>query len=120
MVLLIGLTAVAASAQRRGAGFGVRRVYRPIVVRPYYIRHDPFWYGSVWDNPYYYDPYLNERREKYYLEQEVRGDKRELNKHLEKYNADGVITDKERKELDDDYRDVDRAQRKLNKFNSER
>jgi hypothetical protein len=60
---------------------------------------------------------LIERRQKYYLEKELRGNKEELRKHLEKYNADGVITAKERKELDDDYRDVERAQRKLNEFN---
>jgi hypothetical protein len=116
MVLLIGSMAVIASAQRRGGG---RIVHRPVVVRQYYIRrHNPFRYWNTWGTPYYYyDPYLNERRQRNYLERELSGNKRELRKHLEKYNADGVITAKEREELDDDYRDVARAERELNRFN---
>lgn len=115
MVLLIGATAATASAQRRGGG---RVVQRPVIVRHYYIRPNPFWYWNTWRSPYYYyDPYLSVRRQRYDLERELSGNKRELRKHLEKYNADGVITAKEREELDDDYRDVARAERKLNQFN---
>jgi hypothetical protein len=113
-VLFIGLTAVDASAQRRGGG---RFIQRPVVVRQYYVRrYNPFWHRNYWYDSYFYDPYLSERRQRYYLESELNGNRRELRQHLEKYNADGVITAKERKELDDDYRDVARAQRKLNQF----
>ena len=116
MFLLIGLAAVDASAQqRRGGG---RVVQRPIVIRQYYVRPNPFWYWDSWRRPYYYyDPYLEARRQQYYLRRELAGNKEELRKHLEKYNADGVITAKEQRELDDDYRDVERAERKLGEFN---
>lgn len=114
-VLFIGLAAADASAQRRGGG---RFIQRPVVVRQYYVRryYNPYWYWNSWHNPYYFDPYLSERRQRYYLENELRGNREELRKHLEKYNADGVITAKERAELNDDYRDVERAQRKLRQF----
>ncbi|HEX8370306.1 MAG TPA: hypothetical protein VF604_17295 [Pyrinomonadaceae bacterium] len=113
-VLFIGFAAADASAQRRGGG---RFIQRPIVVRQYYVRrYNPYWHWNSWDSAYFYDPYLSARRQRYYLESELRGNREELRKHLEKYNADGVITVKERKELDDDYRDVARAQRDLNEF----
>lgn len=113
-VLFIGLAVADASAQRRGGG---RFIRRPVIVRQYYVqRYNPYWYWNSWDSPYFYDPYLSERQQRYYLERELRGNREELRKHLEKYNADGVITAKERKELDDDYRDVARSQRNLNQF----
>jgi len=118
IVLLIGSAAVSASAQRRGT---VRIIRRPVIVRPYYGYnlywnrwnrwHDPFY-----NDLYFYDPYLNAQRQRYYLQEELNGDQRELRKHLEKYNADGVITAKERKELEDDYSDVAKAKRKLAEF----
>jgi hypothetical protein len=113
MFLLIGATAVTASAQRRGG----RIVRRPVIVRHYYVQPNPFWYWNTWRSPYYYDPYISISRQRYDLERELRGNKEELSKHLEKYNADGVVTAKEREELKDDYRDVARAQRQLNEFN---
>lgn len=121
-VLFIGFAAIDASAQRRGGG---RTVQRPVVVRNYYIRrYNPYWYRYGWSpyyyDPYFYDPYLSERRQRYSLESELRGNREELRKHLEKYNADGVITAKEREELDDDYRDVERSRRRLNDFNRSR
>ena len=115
IVLFAGLAVADASAQRRGGGRFVQR--RPVVVRQYYVRrYNPYWYWNSWDSPYFYDPYLSERRQRYYLENELRGNREELRKHLEKYNADGVITAKEREELEDDYRDVERATRKLREF----
>ncbi|HEY0459436.1 MAG TPA: hypothetical protein VGC97_09890 [Pyrinomonadaceae bacterium] len=116
IVLLTGVTALSASAQRRS---GVRIVQRPVIVRTYgYNRPNPFWYRNYyWNNRYFYDPYLREREQRYYLEQELSGNKKELRKHLEKYNADGVLTAKEREELADDYRDVEKAQRQVNEFN---
>lgn len=118
IVLLIGSTAVFADAQRRGG----RVVKRPVIVRHYHVRHDPFWRWNSWYNPYFgdpyfYDPYLRERRQRYYLENELRGNRKELRKHIEKFNADGVITAKEQRELEDDYRDVEKAERKLADFN---
>ena len=119
--LLIGSAAISTQAQRRG---GVRVYRRPVIVRPYY--YNPFGYYSYWGSryygssfygdPYFYDPYLNAQRQRYYLREELKGNKRELRKHLEKYKADGVITPKERKELNDDYRDVEKATRKLREF----
>ena len=118
VVLFIGFAAADASAQRRGGG---RYIQRPVIVRQYYVRrYNPYWYWNSWGNPYFYDPYLSERRQRYYLENELRGNREELRKHLEKYNADGVITARERAELNDDYRDVARAQRKLNEFRRRR
>jgi hypothetical protein len=121
-VLLIGASVISASAQTRGSQrIVVRRpvVVRPIVVRPYYgyrrywnRRYDPF-YSDL----YFYDPYLNAQCQRYYLQQELRGNQRELEKHLKKYRADGVITTKEREELNDDYRDIEKAKRKLAEFN---
>jgi hypothetical protein len=120
-ILLIGAASVDVSAQRRRAGKRIV-VYRPYVVRPYvnpYYGYNRFWnygyYDSFYD-PYYYDPYLRAQRQRYYLRQELRGNERELRKHLEKYRADGVITAKERRELDDDYRDVAKAKHKLAEF----
>ena len=114
MFLFIGFAAIDASAQRRGGG---RVVRRPVIVRQYYyVRPDPFWYWDRWNDAYFYDPYLNARRQQYYLQQQLAGNRRELRKHLEKYRADGVITAKERRELDDDYRDVAKAERKLREF----
>ena len=118
MVLLTGLAAISVSAQSRGG----RVIRRPVVVRQYYVRPNPFWYRNYWGysnyyDPYFYDPYYEARRQQYYLERELRGNKAELRKHLDKYRADGVITAKEREELNDDYRDIEKAQRKLNEFN---
>lgn len=125
-VLFIGAMAVNASAQTRR---GARIVNRPVIVRtyvgrpyyrPYYYGYNRFWNRGFYDpfyDPYFYDPYLRAQRQRYYLEQELRGNERELRQHLEKYNRDGVITAKERRELDDDYRDVAKAKRNLQQFN---
>lgn len=124
-VLLIGGMVTSASAQRRGVRVINRpvvvRTYvaRPYVVRPYYYGYNRLWNYGYYDpfyDPYFYDPYLRAQRQRYYLQQELRGNQRELSKHLEKYRADGVITAKERRELDDDYRDVAKAKRKLAEF----
>lgn len=114
-ILLIGSAMIPTPAQRRG----VVRVYRrPVVVRHYYhpLSYWNYWRSPFYDDLYFYDPYLNARRQRFYLQEELNGNRRELSKHLLKYRADGVITDKERRELDDDYRDVERATRKLREF----
>ena len=130
IVLFIGSSVISTPAQRATGGRIAQRpvvVQRYVRVRPYYYGYNRYWnpwyssfgFGGYYD-PYFYDPYLRERREKYYLEKELQGNRRELRKHLEKYNADGVITAKEQKELDDDYRDVAKAERKLKEFNQDR
>lgn len=120
--LLIGTIVISTPAQRRA---GVRVYRRPVIVRPYYynpyyssLHRWNYWGDPFYSDQYFYDPYLRAQRQRYYLQQELNGNKRELKKHLEKYNADGVITAKERKELDDDYRDVEKATRKLKEFDS--
>jgi hypothetical protein len=115
-ILLLGSAAVSASAQRRGGG---RVIVRPVVVRPYYgFRHRFWnsWYDPFYGDPYFYDPYLRAREQQNYLQGDLNGNRKELRKHLEKYNADGVITAKEQKELNDDYRDVEKAERRLREF----
>jgi hypothetical protein len=99
----------------------VRRVVRPVVVyRPIYARpywgysryyYDPFW-AEMYKTPY--ERYLEER---YYAQSELSGNQRELAKHREKYARDGVITAKERRELEDDVRDIAKARARLARLN---
>lgn len=118
VVMLLGAFVVSTSAQRRVRSVNAGTVYRPVIVRRVYWRR-PFYhrYYDPFYDPYFYDPYLRERRERYYRERELRGNERELRKHREKYGRDGVITAKERRELDDDIRDVQKARAKLREFN---
>lgn len=114
-----GALALDASAQSRGTA-----VQRPVVVRRAIVRR-PYWgyrsywgrgfYDPFWDS-YYYSPYLRYQDQKYRLESEVRGNQRELREHQEKYRADGVITAKEQRELDDDIKDVRNSKARLSKF----
>ena len=98
----------------------VRVIRRPVIVRNYVYR-DPFWrtryrsYSPLYDS-YYSSPYLRFQEQRFALQSELAGNQRELEKHLRKYRADGVITAKERNELDDDYRDVQRARENLRRF----
>lgn len=118
-IVVLGVGSVTnASAQRhRNAG---HRNHRPVIIRRYIVR-DPFWFHRGWGGPFYgysrfYAPYraYEDRRE--YLESRVRGNRSELDKHLAKYNEDGVITAKEQRELDDDYRDVRNSVDALQRF----
>jgi hypothetical protein len=118
VLMFAGALALDAPAQTRGNTV----VRRPVIVRPVVIRQ-PYWGYSAWRSPYYwgYDPYwsspyLRYQEEKFYLEQRVRGNERELAKHKEKYQADGVITAKERRELEDDVKDVREARARLNRL----
>ena len=124
MILFAGAAVSEASAQtRRSVSPGrVVVVQRPIV-RRYYIR-DPFWRYDYWNSGYYagyydayrFNPYLRYQEQRYRLERELRGNERELAKHREKYYADGYLTPKEREELADDVRDVQRARADLERF----
>lgn len=128
LFMFAGGLAIDASAQRRGGqAVVVRPIRRPVVHRRYIYR-DPFWrtryawnpywgywgyyyYDSFWQSPY--DYYLEQR---YYLERELAGNRRELQKHQQEYRADGIITEKEQRELDDDYKDVQRSTQRLRQF----
>lgn len=116
---------ISADAQTRRSGVTVTSTRtQPVVVRRVVYR-DPFWRSRYWGrryydpfyDPYYYSPYLQYKDQETRLRQELAGNRRELAEHLRKYRADGVLTDKERRELDDDYRDVARAEQKLREFN---
>lgn len=116
---------ISADAQARRSGVTVTSTRtQPVVVRRVVYR-DPFWRSRYWGrryydpfyDPYYYSPYLRYKDQETRLRQELAGNRRELAKHLRKYRADGVLTDKERRELDDDYRDVARSEQKLRQFN---
>jgi hypothetical protein len=119
-----GALVLDASAQTRNNTVIIRRpvvVRRTIVRTPYwgYSRlRSPYWgygYDGFYD-PYYYSPYLRYQDQKFRLQQEVRGNERELAKHQEKYRADGIITAKERRELEDDIKDVRNSRARLNRF----
>lgn len=121
-VVVGGLAVSSASAQTRNGGTTVQRpiVVRTVVYRrPYYNR---FWRNRFYDpfyDSYYSSPYLRVKDQEYSLRSELAGNRRELAKHLEKYRADGVITAKEQRELDDDYKDVAKSERKLREFTRE-
>lgn len=126
MFLVAGTLAVSASAQTGGRVAVGRVVTRPVVVRRYVVR-DPFWrshyfgspfwgYSGFYD-PYWDSPYLRYMDQKYYLQSRLQADRSELQKHLQKYRADGYISPKEQRELDDNYKDVRKSMERLNRFN---
>ena len=97
-------------------------VQRPVVVQRSIVRRPIWGHRSFYaltgatDITNYYSPYLRYAEQKYYLERELRGNERELAEHQEKYRADGVITAKEQRELDDDIKDVRNARANLSRF----
>ena len=112
-MLAVGFT-YEASAQRRVV------IRRPVIVRSYVYR-DPFWRSRYYGSPYYYDsfyasPYQRYQEQRYYLERDLAGNQRELAEHQRKYRADGVITAKEARELQDDINDVRKSQARLRSF----
>src|SRR5438309_9334482 len=102
-----------ASAQRRIV------VYRPVYTRPYlgwgwgFHRgyYDPFW-ADIYKTPY--ERYLEER---YYAQQDLQHNQKELAKHREKYAKDGIITAKEQRKLQDDAMDIAKARARLAQLN---
>ncbi|PYS98535.1 MAG: hypothetical protein DMF63_15530 [Acidobacteria bacterium] len=111
-MLAVGFT-YEASAQRRVV------IRRPVVVRSYVYR-DPFWrsryYGSPYYDSFYQSPYQRYQEERYYLRSRVAGNERELLEHQRKYRADGVITAKEARELQDDIKDVQNSRARLRSY----
>jgi predicted lipid-binding transport protein (Tim44 family) len=118
MFMFTGALVVSAQAQGRVI------VRRPVVVQRVYR---PYWgarnwgYGRYYYDPFYADlyksPYERYLEERYYAQRELAGNQKELAKHRQKYSADGVITAKEQKELNDDVKDVQKAQRRLAELN---
>src|SRR5690348_6933414 len=91
LVLMLGAAVVSASAQR------YYRVYRPVVVRPYWG-----WgwgYNSLWNDPYYYDPYYREQVERHNLQSDVSSARKKIAKDREKYAKDGYVDPKEQEKL---------------------
>jgi hypothetical protein len=116
LFMLMGTYVYSAQAQT-GRVIVVRR---PVVVRPYY---NPYWGARAWRyyDPFYADlyksPYERYLEEKWYAERELAGNQRELQEHQQKYRADGFISPKEQKELQDDIKDVQKARARLNRLN---
>ena len=122
LFVITGGLVVSAEAQRRGS-VTVRRTSRPVVVyrRPYYPYYWRSRFGGFYDpfyDPYYYSPYLRYQDQRILAQNELAGNRRELEQHLRKYRADGVITAKEQRELDDDYKDVREAQQRVRRYNN--
>ena len=114
VIVFMSAGAVGVSAQQKKG-----KVERPIVI--YY--YDPFWSLNRWRydsyDPYFYDPYLRERRQVYYLREEVRDAREDLKEHMDEFNSDGIITAEERRELNDDYADLNEALSELEEYYDE-
>lgn len=114
---MVIISSIDASAQRRSVRVS-GGYYRPIVTRRVYYR--PFFYSRYYDpfyDPYFYDPYLRAQRDRYYRQEAVRDAREDLAEHRQKYYADGVLTDKERRKLADDQEDLSKALRRLRAYN---
>ena len=120
LVASAGFVITTEAQTRRGGVTVTRTTSRPVIVRRGIYR-DPFWrsryWGSRYYDPYYYSPYLQYKDQETRLRQELAGNRRELSQHLSKYRADGVLTDKERRELEDDRKDVANSESRLREFN---
>ena len=119
-LMVVGGLAVSETSAQTNRGTSVQR---PIVIRTV-VRRNPFYRNRYWGSrfydpfydSYYASPYLRTKDREYSLRSELAGNRRELEQHLEKYNADGVITAKEQRELDDDHKDVRNSEQKLRSF----
>ena len=124
LIASVGFVITAEAQTARGGVTVTRTQSRPVVVRRIVYR-DPFWRSRYWGrryydpfyDPYNYSPYLQLKDQEARLRQELAGNRRELAKHLSKYQADGVLTDKEQRELADDRKDVANSERMLREFN---
>ena len=115
LIFILGVMAVSASAQSR-----TRRIHhRPVIIRHYW-GFDPFWRSSWYYDPYMYDPFLREQRDRYYKEKAVRDARKKLDKDRAKYESDGVLTAKEAEKLMKRRHDYEKAVSKLNEFNRDR
>ena len=112
MAAFLAVGAVNSQAQIRGGRriVVVRPVWHGGFYRPYGF-YDPFY------DPYFYDPYLQAQREKYYLQEDVKEKRKDLAKAQEKYSKDGYLSPKEQEKLAKDREKYDKAVAKMNKFN---
>ncbi|HEV7700384.1 MAG TPA: hypothetical protein VGO43_09165 [Pyrinomonadaceae bacterium] len=115
-MFMLGVAEITASAQRRGY-----RVSRPVIIRSHWGWNNGFW-GRGWGydpfyDPYFYDPYLREQRDRYYKQKDVSDARKKVAKNREKYLKDGYIDPKEQEKLMDDQRKYAEKVAKLDKFN---
>lgn len=110
LFLMLSAAAVSASAQRV-----YYRVYRPVVVRPYWGWGSG--YNSLWNDPYYYDPYYRKQRDRYYLQHDVSDARKKIARDRDKYAKDGYIDPKEQERLMRDQQKYEEKVAKLNRFN---
>ncbi len=113
VLMFFGAAAVIDASAQKGSV-----VYRPVIVRHYV--YDPFWYDRYWFNAHWADPYLMERRERYYRERAVRDARRKLQKDAAKFRSDGVITPKEQQKLAKRQEKYEKAVDKLRKYRRDR
>ena len=113
-ILMLGGVFGFAGAGEVSAQRTVRRViYRPVFIRrPFYNRYyyDPFY------DPYSYDPYLRAQRDKYYAEQRVSRERRDMAEHRTKYYADGILTPKEQEQMASDQEQLAKALRDARRY----
>ena len=97
-----------------------QRTVRRVIYRPVYIRR-PFWGRAYYDpfyDPYYYDPYLRAQRDKYYAEQRVSRERRDMAEHRAKYYADGILTPKEQEQMASDREQLAKAMQNLRRYST--
>ena len=96
-----------------------QRTVRRVIYRPVYIRR-PFFYSRFYNDPfydpYYYDPYLRAQRDRYYAEQRVARERRDLAEHRAKYYADGILTPKEQEQMASDREQLAKALRDARRY----
>ncbi|HEY2847738.1 MAG TPA: hypothetical protein VGI80_07965 [Pyrinomonadaceae bacterium] len=109
LFLMLSAAVVTASAQRH------YRVYRPVVVRPYW--GFGWGYNSFYNDPYYYDPYYRERVDRYNLQSDVSSARKKVAKDREKAYKDGYIDPKEQEKLMKDQQKYQEKVAKLNQYN---
>ena len=112
LVLMMGAAVVSASSQVR-----YYRVYRPVVVRPYYGWGWGYGYNRLWNDPYYYDPIYRARVDRYNLENDVSSARKKIAKDREKAYKDGYIDPKEQEKLIKDQQKYQDKVAKLNRYN---
>jgi len=114
ILMLGGMFAFAGASDVSAQTRTVRRViYRPVFIRrPFYSRYyyDPFY------DPYSYDPYLRAQRDKYYAEQRVARERRDMAEHRAKYYADGILTPKEQEQMASDQEQLAKALRDARRY----
>ena len=122
IMFFLSILVISSSAQVRGrvsvgTGGGVRVVpQRRVIIRrnPYFYNgfyrrgfwgwNDPFWGGSLWNDPYYTNPRLRALADQAYRQEQVRNSRKDIRKYTEKINKDGVVTAKEQEKLSKKYR----------------